>query len=141
MSATRSLGVILKKTKSGSEQTDLTIADLTTIGEFGIESEEIDVTTLDSTGGYKEYIAGSKDAGEVAIAGFTKSETNIAALNTLASSQAVEEWTVTYPDGAVWTFDAFVKSFKEGESSVDGVRNFSGSLRITGEPTYVGASA
>lgn len=139
MSATKSLGVILKKIKSGDESEDLVIQDLTSIGEFGVESEEIDVTTLDSTGGFKEFIAGSKDAGEVSLAGFTKSENNIGALYALASSQEVESWEIEFPDGAVWEFDGFVKSFKEGESSVDGVRNFSGSIRISGEPEYTGA--
>lgn len=139
MSATKSLGVVLKKIKSASETQDLVIEDLTSIGEFGIESEEIDVTTLDSTGGYKEFIAGSKDAGEVTFAGFTKSENNIAALQALAENQTNEKWMITFSDGAFWEFDGFVKSFKEGESTVDGVRNFTGSIRISGEPKYTGA--
>jgi predicted secreted protein len=139
MSATKSLGVILRKIKSGDEAEDLVIQDLTSIGEFGVESEEIDVTTLDSTGGFKEFIAGSKDAGEISLAGFTKSENNIGALYALASSQEVESWEVEFPDGAIWELDGFVKSFKEGESSVDGVRNFSASIRISGEPEYTGA--
>ena len=139
MAATKSLGVILEKVKSGSEQTNLTIEDLTSIGEFGVESEEIDVTTLDSTGGYKEFIGGFKDAGEMTLAGYTKSENNIAALKALADSQAVESWIITFTDGAKWEFDGFVKAFKEGESAIDGVRNFTGSIRISGEPEYTGA--
>lgn len=131
MAATRSLGVILTLVDE-----TLAIADLTTLGEFGVESEEIDVTTLDSSSGYREYIAGSKDAGEVAIAGFTKSEANIETLNSYADAQTIASWTVEFPDGSEWAFDGFVKMFKEGESAVDSVRNFSGSIRITGEPVY-----
>ena len=48
-------------------------------------------------------------------------------------------WTIATPDGATWAFDAFVKSFKEAEATVDGVRGFSASLRISGEPTYTPA--
>lgn len=140
MAATKSLGVILKKIKSGSESEDLVISDLTSIGEFGIESDEIDVTTLDSTGGFKEYIGGFKDAGEISLAGYTKSENNIASLYALATSQSVESWVITFPDGAVWELDGFVKSFKEAESAVDGVRGFSGSIRISGEPEYTSAT-
>lgn len=136
MSAERSLGVTLVKTMSGSESVDLTLSDLTTIGAIGIESEEIDVTTLDSTGGFKEFIMGSKDAGEVPIEGFTKSEANIDALYTLAGNQQIEEWTMTFVSGSKWVFDACVKAFKEAESTVDGVRGFTGSLRITGQPVY-----
>ena len=136
MSAQSSMGTTLTKTKSGVESTDLVIADLTSIGEIGVESEEKDVTTLDSANGYKEYIAGLKDAGEVSLAGIIKSETSMEAMLALAESQSVEEWTVEFEGGATWVFDAFVKSFKEAESTVDGVRGFSASLRISGAPVY-----
>ena len=136
MSAEKTLGTSLVKTKSGSEATDTTIGSLTTIGEIGIESEEIDVTTLDSTGGFKEYIASFKDAGEMSINGFIEDETAFSAMLALASSQAIEEWTITTVSGSTWVFDAFVKVFKEGEVTVDGVRGFNGSLRISGAPVY-----
>jgi len=139
MSAEKSIGTTLVKTKSGSEATDTTIADLTSIGRIGIESDEIDVTTLDSLDGYKEYIAGFKDAGEVSLSGIIKSETATVAMIALADSQAEEEWTITSPDGSTWEFDGFVKMFEEGEATVDGVRNFNGSIRITGKPVYTGA--
>lgn len=139
MAALKSLGTTLVKTKSGSEQADTTIADLTSIGEIGVESDEIDVTTLDSTGGYKEFIAGFKDSGEVAISGIIKTETAFDAMVLLADSQALEAWTITFTSGSKWTFSGFVKSFKEGESTVEGVRNFTGSIRISGKPTFTKA--
>jgi predicted secreted protein len=141
MAAAKSLGTTLTKTASGAEGEDLVIADLTSIGEIGIESDEIDVTTLDSTGGYKEFIAGFKDAGEVSLEGIIKSETAMASMITLADSQAVEEWTIETPSGSTWVFDGFVKTFKEGEASVEGVRGFTGSIRVSGEPTYTAAGA
>lgn len=141
MSAQKTIGTTLTKTKSGSEEADLVIADLTKIGEIGVESDEIDVTSLDSTGGYKEFIAGAKDGGEVALEGFIKSETNVEAMLALAESQTVEEWTIETPSGSTWVFDAFVKSFKESESTVEGVRGFTASLRVSGAPTYTKAVA
>lgn len=140
MAATKSLGTTIIKTKSGSETEDLVIADLTSIGEVGVESDEIDVTTLDSTGGYKEYIAGFKDAGEVSLAGIIKSETAMGAMLALAESQEIEEWTIRTPIGSTWVFNGFVKSFKEAEATVDGVRGFSGSIRVSGAPVYTAAN-
>jgi predicted secreted protein len=136
MSAVKCIGTTLVKTKSGSEESDLTIADLTSIGEVGVESDEIDVTTLDSTGGYKEFIGGFKDAGEISLAGIIKSETAMEAMLSLAESQSVEKWTITTVNGATWTFNGFVKSFKEAEATVEGVRGFTGSIRISGAPEY-----
>jgi len=139
--ATRTMGTTLKKKKSGSEANDTTIANLTSIGEIGVESEEIDATDLDSPNNYKEFIAGSKDAGEVSIAGNIKSESNVEKMLALAESQSLEDWVVTYPSGAKWEFKAFVKSFKDGEKTVDGLATFTATLRISGKPTYTPATA
>lgn len=134
--ATRTMGTTLTKTKSGDEQEDLKIANLTSIGEIGVESEEIDATDLDSPDNYKEFIAGSKDAGEVSIAGNIKDETNVEKMLALAEAQSIEEFKVEYPSGAKWTFKAFVKSFKDGEKTPDGLATFTATLRISGKPVY-----
>lgn len=139
--ATRTMGTTLTKKKSGSETEDTKIANLTSIGEIGVESEEIDATDLDSPDNYKEFIAGSKDAGEVPIAGNIKDESNVEKMLALAESQSIEEWIVTYPSGAKWVFKAFVKSFKDGEKTTDGLATFTASLRISGKPVYTKASA
>jgi len=139
MSAIKSLGTTLVKIKSGSETENLTIADLTNIGRIGIESDEIDTTTLDSPNGFKEFIAGFKDAGEVPISGIIKSEDAMEAMLSLADSQKLEKWEITAPNGATWDFDGFVKMFEEGEATVDGVRNFNGTIRISGKPVYTSA--
>ena len=134
--ATRTMGTTLTKGKSGDELEDLKIANLTSIGEIGVESEEIDATDLDSPDNYKEFIAGSKDAGEVSIAGNIKDESNVEKMLALAESQSIEKWTVTYTSGAKWVFNAFVKSFKDGEKTTDGLATFTASLRISGKPVY-----
>lgn len=134
--ASRTMGTTLTKTKSGSETDDLKIANLTSIGEIGVESEEIDSTDLDSPDNYKEFIAGSKDAGEVSLAGNIKDESNVEKMLALAESQSIEEWTVKYKSGAKWVFKAFVKSFKDGEKTTDGLATFTATLRISGKPVY-----
>ena len=136
MQATRTMGTTLTKVKSGDESTDLKIANLTSIGEIGVESEEIDATDLDSPNNYKEFIAGSKDAGEVSLAGNIKDESNVEKFLALAESQSVETWNVEYPSGAKWVFSAFVKSFKDGEKTTDGLATFTATLRISGKPVY-----
>lgn len=132
------MGTTLHKVNEG--EADLKIANLTTIGEIGVESDEVDVTDLDSTGGYKQFIAGFKDAGEVSFGGFIKSEDAMATMLALAESQASGSYRITAVSGSKWEFDGFVKSFKEGEATVDGAREFSGSIRISGKPTYTPAT-
>lgn len=141
MGATRTIKTTLTKVRSGDESEDLKIAHLTSIGEIGIESEEIDVTDLDSTEDFKEYIAGTKDAGEVSLAGNIHEETIVEKMLSLANSRSVESWKVTYPSGATWTFSGFIKSFKDGEKTPDGIASFTATIRVSGAPTYTPAKA
>ena len=136
MATLRTMGTSLTKTKSGDETEDLRVANLTSIGEIGVESEELDTTDMDSPNDYKEFEAGMKDAGELSIAGNIKVEANVEKMLALAESRSLEDWVVTYPSGAKWEFKAFVKSFKDGEKSTEGLATFSATLRISGKPTY-----
>lgn len=131
MGAVKTMGTTLVKKKSGSEAEDLVIADISVLGEFGIESEEIDVTTLDSPDGYRETIGSLKDAGEITFEGIIKSADNMEALIDLAESQSKEEWVITFPDYSSATFNAWVKMFKDTGAEVEGVRGFTGTLRLT----------
>jgi len=140
---TRAIGTSLTKTKSGSELVDWEVGSLTSIGEVKITIGEEDITTLDSPDRAKEYMPGDIEAGELSIAGITKKandEQTIVKMATLIKASAVEHWTVKFPSGAKWEFDAFVKEFGTGEASVDGMVSFSGSLRITGLPVYTPAT-
>ena len=60
--AIRAQGTTLKFTPKG--KTQVTVGMLRSVGEIASDSEEIDVTTLDSTGGYREYVQGLRDAGD-----------------------------------------------------------------------------
>lgn len=140
MGATRTINTKLTKVKSGDESDNLVIGHLTSIGEIGIESEEIDITDLDSNGDFKEYIAGTKDAGEVSIAGNIHDESIVEKMLALANSRSVETWKVEYPSGATWEFKGFIKSFKDGEKTSDAIATFSATIRISGAPTYTKAS-
>ena len=140
MAGSRTIGTKLTKKKSGSEQENLVVAHLTSIGEIGLESEEIDVTDLDSPDDFKEYIAGTKDGGEVPISGNMVDDSLVSKMYGLANSRSVEEWEVEYPSGAKWSFKAFVKSFKDGEKTTDGIGTFSATLRVSGKPTFTPAT-
>ena len=54
----------------------------------------------------------------------------------LADTREIVPWEVTYPTGAKWGFNAFVKSFKDGEKTPDGLLTFSSGLRVSGKPTF-----
>jgi predicted secreted protein len=138
---TTGLGTKLVKIKSGSETENLTVAHLKSIGEVGLESDELDVSDLDSTSGFRDYIRGAfKDAGEVPFAGDIVDESLVETLMSLADAGSNEEWEVQFPSGAKWAFKAFIKSFKTNEVNIDDPLGFSASLRISGKPTFTPAT-
>lgn len=128
MAATRAVGTQLKKGTSA-------IAGLTSIGGLDLSSETIDVTTLDSDGGYREFVGGFKDGGEVPISGFFD-PTSQAGLQADFESQEVGDYTIVFPEGIgyTWTFKAIVTGFKTG-AEVDGAVTFEGNLKVSGKPT------
>ena len=134
--ATRALGTtITKDTKK--------IGGLTSIGGIEITADTIDTTTLDSDGGYREFIGAFKDAGEVPIEGFFNSDdVGQMEMQDALDEGLAEDYKIEFPTTpkATWAFKAVVTGFKVGEAEVDGTINFGATLKISGRPVLaVGA--
>lgn len=129
--AVNSVGTTLKKGNN-------TIAELKQINGIDISGETIDVTTLGSTNGYREFVLGFKDPGEVQISGFFfPGDTNgQAAMYDDMTNGDVSSYTITFPAdlGATWTFDGYVMGFKTGAVVEDAV-TFEATIKVSGEPT------
>lgn len=130
---TRALGTkLLKGTEAESA-----IGGLTSIGGIEITADTIDVTTLDSDGGYREFIGGFKDGGEVPIEGFFDSENEgQLAIQVSLDDGIAEDYKITFPTTpkAEWAFKAVVTGFKVGDVDVDGNIEFGATLKISGKP-------
>jgi predicted secreted protein len=129
--ATRALGTKLKK----GEQT---IGGLTSIGGIEITADTMDVTTLDSDGGYREFIGSFKDGGEVAIEGFFEPDTTSGqvALQDSLDAGTPEDYKITFPTTPVaeWSFKGVVTGFKVGDVDVDGTIGFGATIKVSGKP-------
>lgn len=127
--ATSAYGTILKYNNA-------VVGRLTGVGEIAPDSEEIDVTTLDSEGGYREFMQGYRDSGTVELTGFhEKGDAGQAALRAAFDSGVAGDVQVDFPDGTVVSFRAFVKGYTLGAAEVDGAVGFGAVLRITGAVT------
>ena len=112
------------------------VGSLTSVGEIAPDSEMVDVTTLDSEGGYREYLQGFKDAGEVELEGFLeKDDAGQKALRDAYESGEAGAAQVDFPDGSCATFSAVVKGYSIGAAEVDGAVGFGATLRVTGGVT------
>lgn len=129
--AVNSFGTVFRFTAEGGQQVN--VGSLVSIGEIACDSEEIDVTTLDSEGGYREYIQGYRDAGVVKIEGFHDAgDAGQAAMRAAFDSGKNGDAVIAFPDGAEARFKCFVKSYSLGSAKVDGAVGFSAALRISG---------
>lgn len=135
MAGTRTMGTTLTMMKAGDEAKDTVIAHLTSIGEVTGEREEIDVTTLDSPNGAKEFIAGVLDFGSFDIAGNVIDGVQVSALYDVFNGQQNRDFEIQTPSGTKLALNGYFSSFGFGEKTTDGLDTFKATVRVSGAPT------
>ena len=96
------------------------IAEIHTITGPGMTRNTIDVTSLDSTGGYKEFIGGFRDGGTVVLAmNFTKASYSI--MKGDFDSDTLQTYNIALPDGTSFDFDGVVTDLSMGVPTDDKV--------------------
>lgn len=117
---------------------DKEVASLNSIGAVEKSADSTEVTTLDNTDGYKAYLGGMKDGGEVAIEGYMDgaSTSNQDTMEAAFEDQEVHKFAVVFPTaiGKTWTFDGVVTKFSAGGAAVGDALKFSSSVKISGKP-------
>lgn len=126
----KALGTKLKKGTAA-------IANLTSISGLDVSADTIETTTLDSEG-YRTYIQGLKDAGEISISGYLDATAGKGHAELFADFEAgtVDNYTIEFPAAmkAKWEFGAIVTGFSTGAELEDLV-SFEATLKISGQPT------
>lgn len=140
MAGTRTMGTTLTMKQAGDETSDTVIAHLTSIGEVSGEREEIDVTTLDSPNGAKEFIAGVVDFGSFDITGNIVNGIQVAALYDVFNGQQNREFEIQTPSGTKLSLTGYFSGFTFGEKTTDGLDTFKATVRVSGAPTYTPAN-
>lgn len=113
------------------------VGGLTSIGGVEIAAETTDVTSLDNTTGYKEYLGGFKDGGEVPLEGFMDGEdAGQDAMYAAMEDQEIHQFSIAFPAaiGKTWTFPGVVTKFATSAALNDGIK-YSASVKVTGKPT------
>lgn len=116
---------------------DTAVGGLTSIGGVEVSAETTDVTALDNTTGYKEYLGGFKDGGEVPLEGFLDGDdAGQDAMYAAMEDQEVHQFSVVFPAaiGKTWTFPGVVTKFATSAALNDGIK-YSASVKVTGKPT------
>lgn len=122
-----------------------TVAKLTSIGGVEITRESYDSTTHQSADGFREFLPGLADAGEVAIVGLLDATDTAGQIametDAVANPPVLRTCIITPPSatGLSWTFSAFISKFKLLDGPMDGLIPFSASVKISGKPALATA--
>jgi predicted secreted protein len=110
------------------------IGGLTDVGLPGIEVSMIDITSHDSSGGYKEFVGGLKDAGNLELTGrYNYADVGQDYLKDNPGASAA--FVVTFSDGTKASFTAIIGGYSVG-NPLDDATEFSCSCKITGAITW-----
>lgn len=134
MSKSRSVGTVFKV---GSSTSAKAVGALTSIGGIEISADSIDVTDLSNSDGYREFLAGFKDGGEVPVEGFLDgADDGQDALYGLMESGASSAFSIIFPTaiGKTWSFNGVVIGFSTSVD-VDNAITFSCTIKVSGKPT------
>ena len=110
------------------------IGNLTGISGPNISVDTIDVTAHDSTGGYRAFVAGLIDPGEISIEGnlVTAAAGNV--ILTELSARTSTKAAIVFPGGAAWASTSCLVVGFETDAPHDGKIGFSATLKISGTP-------
>ena len=115
------------------------VGALTSIGGVSASADTIDVTALDNEDGYKEFIGGFKDGGDVSLSGhFDYEDEGQKALYAAFESGTVSECEIVFPAAMAckWTFSGVVTAI-ETSAELDGAVSFSCTVKVSGKPSLV----
>lgn len=135
-------GTLVKYGDGASPEVFTTVTELKDITPPDFSVEDIEVTQQASTSGYKEYIPGLSDGGEVSwdmnwVPGTTSHTMMLTKVGAAACN-----WRIVYPTtaGYRWAFKAYVKSVNF-KAPLSGTSEATVTLKVTGVPVLeVGTS-
>lgn len=132
----------LLKSGDGASPTEsfTTIAEVTNIGGPNLSLDAIETTSHSSIGGWKEFIGGLLDGGEVSLeinydpVGATHDASTGLIYDMI--NRTVRNFELVFPDtgNTTWSFSALVKAFEPSEP-VDDKLTASVTLKVSGQPT------
>jgi len=128
-------GTTLKFAADSSVSTVTAIAQITAIKCSGIEVKDIDISTMDSTGKYRTFVAGMKNAGEISVDLIYEAANYSSMLAKVGGT--IYHWRITLPDSSTFKCFGFVKSLGGAVMHDDKVTQ-TATIKLTAKPVFSG---
>lgn len=127
-------GTKLERSNMAGTPVFAVVANVTSFGGPEIERETIDVTAHDSPDGWREFVGGLKDGGEVSIeVNYDPREHDLFVAD--FEDDAPRDYKLTWPNAlGTWAFKAILTGFSP-EAPVDDKLAAELTFKVTGKPT------
>jgi len=116
--------------------TNGTIGNIISVSGPDQSRDSIDISTMDSTTKWREFIPGMLDAGEITFdVNYDGSDGGNANVLSGAIAEATEAWTITFPDTSTWVASGFITGLGHAIPFDDKITQ-SVTIKFTGVPVY-----
>ena len=113
-----------------------TIAEIVSIDLPELNVTDIDVSSMDSSSNYMEFIGGSTDPGIIdCTVNYTEAQDE-AMSSIVGGTNVAETWTITFPDSATWATSGYVSNFGAGTSAPNDKITRTFTIKCSGLPTH-----
>jgi predicted secreted protein len=135
-------GTLLQYSNGASPPQWTTLAEVTNITGPGMSRELPDATHMESPGGWREFLGGLKDAGEITVEcnhlPHHASQDASTGVLALFASGARTAWRIVFPVSpeVIWEMDAVVSAF-EPSFPVEDKMGLSVTLKVSGQPSFL----
>lgn len=134
-------GVTLSRGDGASPEVFTKIAELMDLSPGALSKDSVEATHTDSADGFREYIPGLKDGGEVVATvnmvpgNETQDNTSGGAIHDYLNEEVARNWKITFPGSPTmtWTFKAFITNI-EAATPMDDRMTYAISFKVTGAP-------
>lgn len=116
-----------------------TVAEVTSLKPPSMSRDAVDSTHSESADGWREFIAGLKDGGEVTLEiNFDAGSATTDLLMDQFATSVVGNKKITFPDGSEFAFAALLTNF-EPDAPVDDKMTASVTFKVSGKPVLTQA--
>lgn len=114
-----------------------TVAEVKNVTPPGISRDLPDATHMQSPDGYREFILGLKDGGEISLElNFT--EASVATMMAEFAKSEMSQCRIVLPTGATWEATVGLSGF-ESEDPVDDIVTATATFKVSGKPVFEAA--
>jgi len=135
-------GVLFKIESDASPQAFITVGEVLNVKPPSLSRDAVDATHTESPNGYREFIPGLKDGGEVSFdINFVPGATGITTLLAQLGLDTASACKISLPGTPAydWSFDAILTGF-EPDAPIDDKMTASVTFKVTGQPSLAPAA-